>query len=30
MLSHCLKCRKNAERKDPEVVKKENGIIMLL
>ena len=30
MLSHCLKCRKNTESKNPNVVKTKNGTIMLL
>ena len=30
MLSYCLKCRKNAESKNPEVVRTKNGRIMLL
>ena len=30
MLSHCLKCRKNTEIKNPKVVMKENRRIMLL
>ena len=30
MLSYCLKCRKNAESKNPKVVKIKNGRIMLL
>ena len=30
MLSYCLKCRKNTESKNPEVVKAKNGRIMLL
>ena len=30
MLSYCLKCRKNTESKNPEVVKTKNGRIMLL
>ena len=29
MLSYCLKCTKNTERKNPEVVKMENGRIIL-
>ena len=30
MLSYCLKCRKNKQSKNPEVMKTENGRIMLL
>ena len=30
MLSYCLKCRKNAESKNPKVVKTKNGRIRLL
>ena len=30
MLSHCLKCRKSTESKNPEVVKTKNVRIMLL
>ena len=30
MLSHCLKCRKNTERKNPKVARAKNGRIMLL
>ena len=30
MLSHCLKCRKNTESKNPKVAKTKNGGIMLL
>ena len=30
MLSHCLKCRKNTEAKNPKVVKTKKGRIMLL
>ena len=30
MLSHCLKCRKNAESKNPETVRTKNRRIMLL
>ena len=30
MLLFCLKCRKNTECKNPEVVKKKKGRIMLL
>ena len=30
MLSHCLKCRKNTESKNPKVAKTNNGRIMLL
>ena len=30
MLSHCLKCRKNTESKNPKVIKTKNGRIMLL
>ena len=30
MLSYCLKCRKNAESKNPEVGRTENGRIILL
>ena len=30
MLSYCLKCRKNAESKNPKVVRAKNGRIMLL
>ena len=30
MLSNCLKCRKNAESKNPKVVKTKTGKIMLL
>ena len=30
MLSCCLKCRKNMQSKNPEVVKTRNGKIMLL
>ena len=30
MLSYCLKCRKNAESKNPEVVRTKNRRIMLL
>ena len=30
MLSCCLKCRKNTQSKNPEVVKTKNGRIMLL
>ena len=30
MPSYCLKCRKNTESKNPNVVKTENGRIMLL
>ena len=30
MLSCCLKCRKNTQSKNPEVVKAKNGRIMLL
>ena len=30
MLSYCLKCRKNTESKNPEVVRTKNGRIMLL
>ena len=30
MLSYCLKCRKNTESKNPEVVKTKNRRIMLL
>ena len=29
MLSYCLKCRKNTESKNPEVVRTKNGRIML-
>ena len=29
MLSYCLKCRKNKQSKDPEVVKTKNGRITL-
>ena len=29
MLSYCLKCRKNAERKNPRVVKTKTGRIMI-
>ena len=29
MLSYCLKCRKNTQSKNPEVVKGKNGRIML-
>ena len=30
MLSYCLKCRKNAEIKNPKVARTKNGRIMLL
>ena len=30
MLSHCLKCRKNTESKDPKIVRTKNGRIMVL
>ena len=30
MLSYCLKCRKNTKGKNPEVVKRKNGRIILL
>ena len=30
MLSFCLKCRKNAESKNPKIVSTKNGRIMLL
>ena len=30
MLSYCLKCRKNTQSKNPEVVRTKNGITMLL
>ena len=30
MLSHCLKCRKNTESKNPKVARAENGRVMLL
>ena len=30
MLSYCLKCRKNIESKNPNVVRTKNGKIMLL
>ena len=30
MLSHCLKCRKNTESKDPKLVRTKNGRIMVL
>ena len=30
MFSHCLKCRRNAEIKNPKIVKTKNGRIMLL
>ena len=30
MLSYCLKCRKNKQSKNPEVMKTKNGRIMLL
>ena len=30
MISYCLKCRKNAESKNPKVVKAKNGRIMVL
>ena len=30
MLSCCLKCRKNTERENPEVIRTKNGRIMLL
>ena len=30
MLSHCLKCRKNTESRDPKVVRTKNVRIMLL
>ena len=30
MLSYCLKCRKNTQSKNPEVVKTKNGTIILL
>ena len=30
MLSFCLKCRKNTKSKNPEVVRTENGRIMVL
>ena len=30
MLSYCLKCRKNTESKNPEVVKAKSGRIMFL
>ena len=30
MLSYCLKCRKNTENKNPEVVRAKNGRIMFL
>ena len=30
MLSHCLKCRKNTESKNPKVAATRNGKIMLL
>ena len=30
MLSYCLKCRKNTERKNPKVTKTKSGRIMLL
>ena len=30
MLSYCLKCRNNTESKNPEVVRTENGRVMLL
>ena len=30
MLSHCLKCRKNTESKNPKVIKTKNGRIMRL
>ena len=30
MLSYCVKCRKNAESKNPKVVRTKNGRIMLL
>ena len=30
MLSYCLKCTKNTQNKNPEVVKTKNGRIMLL
>ena len=30
MLSYCLKCRKNTQNKNPEVVKAKNGKIMIL
>ena len=29
-MSYCLKCRKNTESKNPEVVRTKSGIIMLL
>ena len=30
MLSHCLKCRKIAESKNPKVIRTKNGTVMLL
>ena len=30
MLSHCLKCRKNTESKNPKIVRTKNARIMLL
>ena len=30
MLSHCLKCRKNTESKNPKVARRKIGRIMLL
>ena len=30
MLSHCLKCRKNTESKNPKIARTKNGRIMLL
>ena len=30
MLSHCLKCRKNTESKNPNTAKTKNGRLMLL
>ena len=30
MLSHCLKCRKNTENKNPKVARTKNGRILLL
>ena len=30
MLSHCLKCRKNTESKNPKVARTKNGRIMVL
>ena len=30
MISYCLKCRKNTERKNPQPVRTKNGIITVL